>query len=261
MLHHRSFLADLSLDYGPIDLLGRFFPRADAAARNSGVYLSFGTCEELVKANKDNRENWLPLVPVFDPACGDVTPENTFCVLARDEHGAVVAAHAARLYAWIDTDFVEEMSSLRIFYRNPPVQKRAGEACEVAAAAARCIRGKVVYSGAAWVHPEFRGRNLSSILPRVAKAYALTRWNPDVVVSLMTETVYNGGFLPRFGYNHIAWDVVFRNASFGNLRFAVVWMDIDFLIQDLTGYLTRTAEQVDVGILNGRPQQLISANR
>jgi hypothetical protein len=55
--------------------------------------------------------------------------------------------------------------------------------------------------------------------------------------------------------------VVFRNASFGNLRFAVVWMDIDFLIQDLTGYLTRTAEQVDVGILNGRPQQLISANR
>jgi hypothetical protein len=57
--------------------------------------------------------------------------------------------------------------------------KRPGERCLVTAPATRRIRGRVVFSGAAWYRPDYRGRGLSAILPRVGKAYALARWSPD----------------------------------------------------------------------------------
>ena len=44
----RSLLDGITLDYGPADLLGRFFLKADAALRARGILLSFATLDELV---------------------------------------------------------------------------------------------------------------------------------------------------------------------------------------------------------------------
>jgi hypothetical protein len=240
-----SFLHKLELQNGPTELLGRFFLRADAAARQRTAYLSFGGCKELVQANRDNRANWPPLVPVFDPNLGGVTNNNTFCVLARNPDGEIIAAHAARLYEWSNTNFVEETMSFRLFYPKPDVTQKTLERCTITAERARSITGRVVYSGAAWVHPDYRGRDLSSILPRVAKAYALTRWNPDFIASFMTETVYQNGFAPRFGYNNIDWEVRWQNSAAGSQRYAIVWMDMEHLIGDLREYLDRSTQQID----------------
>ena len=47
--HHRD-----QVDHGPADLLGRFFLKADTAARERGITLSFGTFEDLVDVNAAN---------------------------------------------------------------------------------------------------------------------------------------------------------------------------------------------------------------
>src|SRR5262245_25794821 len=217
----QSILTNIVIEHGPIDVLGRFFVRADTAARECGAHLTFASCDELVQANRENRANWLPLVPLFDPANGNITAENSFCILGKTQAGAVVAAHAARLYTWPETTFVEEIQSLRLFYSEPERQKNPGEHVAISALGARVSTGRVCYSGPAWVHPEDRGRGLSKILRRFAKAYALAKWNPAYVASLMTESVFKSGFAPRFSYNHVDWEVRWVKSPLGTLRLAV----------------------------------------
>jgi hypothetical protein len=133
--------------------------------------------------------------------------------------------------------------------------KAPGERCEVTAATATCVTGRVAYVGAAWVRPDFRGRGLSEALPRFAKAYALTQWNPQWITSLMTEATHSRGFAERFGYNHIAWEARWINSRLGDLRCAVLWMDAAHLIDDLAGYLGRFAAQIDGVVLDGGAKQ------
>ena len=70
-------LSDITVEHGPVDLLGRFFLKADTAARQRGVTLSFAPMQELVEVNERNRDTWRPLLPLFDPACGGITPDNS----------------------------------------------------------------------------------------------------------------------------------------------------------------------------------------
>ena len=105
------------------------------------------------------------------------------------------------------------------------------------------------------MRPDFRGRGLSETLPRFAKAYALTQWDPDWITSLMTEATHSRGFAERFGYNHIDWEVRWINSRLGDLRCAVLWMEAAHLIEDLSGYLSRFAPQVDSVVLDRRAKQ------
>jgi GNAT superfamily N-acetyltransferase len=255
-----SILKDLVINHGPTPLLGQFFLRADAEARKQGVHIGFASCADMVAANERNRDNWLPLIPLFDPNFGGLNDENSFCVLGWNAHGDVVTANAARFYDWQTTNLVEEARSLRLFYDDPERMKVAGERCEVTAAAATCIAGRVAYVGAAWVRPDFRGRGLSETLPRFAKAYALTQWGPRWITSLMTEATHRRGFAERFGYNYIDWEVLWSNSRLGDLRCAVLWMDMPHLVADLTGYLGRHTAQVDGVVLDGRAKQSKPAN-
>jgi GNAT superfamily N-acetyltransferase len=250
-----SILNDLVINHGPTPLLGQFFLRADAEARKQGVHIGFASCAEMVIANEQNRNNWLPLLPLFDPDCGALSDENSFCVLGWNAQGEVVTANAGRFYDWQTTNLVEEARSLRLFYDDPERMRVAGERCEVSAAMATCITGRVAYVGAAWVRPDFRGRGLSETLPRFAKAYALTQWRPRWITSLMTEATHRRGFAERFGYNHIDWEVLWSNSRLGDLRCAVLWMDAAHLIGDLAGYLSRFSPQIDGAVLDGRAKQ------
>jgi hypothetical protein len=99
-MHPQShdFLKDITVEHGPVDLLGRFFLKAEQAARQRGIFLSFDTFENLLETNERNRANWRPLIPVFNPKNGALTADNSFCILGRNHDGDVVAAHAGRLY-------------------------------------------------------------------------------------------------------------------------------------------------------------------
>lgn len=238
--HRPPLLSQLTVNYGPMDLLGRFFLRADTAARKRGVTLSFASMAELIRVNEQNRDSWLPLFPTYDIRHNTIAPDEAFCILGRDVHGKVVAAHAGRLFNLTFSNFHDLAQSLHLMYEHPDRSKRPDEACEVTAKAARSITGRVVFSGAAWYHPDYRGRQLSTIVPILSRAYAFTHWNIDYIVAMMSEGVVSGGMTLRTGYTNIDWDIRVTNSPLGDVRFAFMWMEPPQLLQDIAQFVARS---------------------
>lgn len=244
-LRGKSLLDGVTLDYGPVSLLGRFFLAADAAARQRGVSLSFGTIGDLLDVNRRNPDTWRPLVTIFDPTFGALTDANSFAILGRNRAGEVVATQAARLYSWTDTNFLEQAASLGLFYPDPGRQRLADERIEVTARSADRLFGRVTYSGGVWFRPDYRGRFLTGILPRISRAYAFTRWYTDVTTTLMAEQLVERGVAARCGYTDIDWDVTLRNTRLGTFRCALLAMRTDEMLADLGRFLEQVKPQVD----------------
>lgn len=240
-----EFLTALKLDHGPISRLGHFFLKADNAARDRGISLAFGTPDEFAQVNEQNRDSWRPLIPIFDPQTGGFSADNGFCILGRNQQGVVVATQAARFYLLGDKTFCDAATDLSLYYADAAAARARGESCHVTSQATRNIRGRVVFSGGGWYHPDYRGRLLSCILPRVSRAYAFSRWNSDFTVSMMAEGVITGGMAERCGYTNVDWDVSIRNFSVGDLRLAFVWMDTTQMLADLESFLGSFDAQVD----------------
>lgn len=244
-----GLLSGLSIEHGPRDLLGRFFLQADTAARERGVHLSFGTFDELVEANASNTSSWHPLIPLFNPKNGGFSDDNAFCILGHNAQGEIVATQAARLYDWRDTSFHEEARSLRLFYEDPARLKQPTERCEITAESTKFVSGNVCFSGGGWYRRDFRKRELSTILPRISRALAFTRWNSDYTISIMAEKVIAGGMAERCGYTNIDWDLNLYDSPVGTVRCAFVWMERAQLLSDLRAFSTSLGSaQVDAGV-------------
>ncbi len=226
--------ARLEVRHGPAALIGRYLLQADAAARERDVTLFFASFDDLLEINAANADTWRPLVPLFHPRVGGVSPRSGFVIVGRDASGTAVATQAARFYDWACTDLSAEATSLRMFYADPEAARASGARCEVSTPVAPAIRGRVVFSGAGWYRPDFRGRGLATILPRISRAYALTRWSSDVTISMIGDAVIAGGMAERTGYTRVersSVDLVVP--PLGALRCALVWMPTDELIADL----------------------------
>jgi len=250
--HAASLLSELTIDHGPADLLERFFQHADAAARARGVTLSFADMAELVEVNQQNRDSWLPLFPTYDVRCNTIGPDEAFCILGRDRCGKVVATHAGRLFNLRFSNFHDLAQSLLLMYEHPDQSKQPGETCQVTAKAAQSIAGRVVFSGAAWYHPDYRGKQLSRILPLLSRAYAFTRWNMDYLVAMMSEGVVRGGMTERTGYTNIDWDIRVTNSPLGNVRFAFMWMERQQLLEDIDKFVARSEGKTPDALLQRR---------
>jgi hypothetical protein len=241
----RPFLSEITIDYGPAELLGRLFLRWDADLRKRGINLSFAPVEMLLEVNRQNSDSWRPLVPVFDAEIGGFSEENGFCLLGRNQNGEVVAAQAARLYVLTHCTFKEEAESLRLFYKDPGKSKAPNEACVVTAKSAEKFTGRIVYSGAVWYRPDYRRQGLTSILPRLTKAYAFTKWYTDITLSFMIDDVVHNGTAARAGYPHVEWEVLLKNTPVGDHRGALIWASAQDLIDYFRSYLGQSDSQVD----------------
>jgi hypothetical protein len=145
----------------------------------------------------------------------------------------VVATQAGRLYDWTGTSYHEQAQSFGLIYRDPPTQRLPGERCEVTALAAKGIDGRVLFSGGAWYHPDYRGIGLVEILPRLARALACARWNPHCTITMMAEHNVRKGVFPRNGYHNLEWEVRFIDTRSGTIRFALLWTKRDEMLRDL----------------------------
>jgi len=251
-------ITDITVEHGPVDLLGRFFLAADTAARQRGVFLSFATFEELVEVNKKNSATWKPLTTLYDyRACPrGLAPDRAFCMLGRNARGEVVATHAARFFDVDESDTLYDIAvSLRLFYDEPERLKNEGERCEVTASIAHSIRGRVLINGAVWYHPSYRGRDLAMIIPRISRVYAYTRWKIDHSMGIVIQKATDGGIIDRLGYPHREWDLKLINSSMGNGRCCFGWMHADELLDDVESWLVGFDAQVDVGVGDRRAQQ------
>lgn len=251
---HASLLEAVRLNHGPIATLGRYVVSAESYVKSRGVTLAFATPEQLLAANLANPDTWIPLYCVFDHRNGGINTENMIVILGYDDRGDVVAAGSARLYDWSNSNLHAEAASLRAFYGDPLLMKRPGEMCSVTAPSAERISGRVIYSGAAWYRPDFRGRELSAFIPRVVKAVAHGKWGADYVISFMTKSVHARGFTKMLSYTNLEWGLQLRNSIYGDTELAVLWMTGDEVGTDLRNHLAARAK-IDRAILDGAADQ------
>jgi hypothetical protein len=245
----KSFVSGLVVEHGPTELLGKVILSADTEARRRGVFLSFARMEELVAANRANSASWRPLLPIFDPKCGQFSADSAFCLLGRNEAGEIVLSQAARFFDWRHTSFHEEATSLRLFYHDPASLKGEDETIEVTAPMARRISGRIAFTGAHWCRPDFRERGLPSITPRLARALAIGRWDIDLACTIMAADIYSRGVARRAGYFNSEWTVELKNTPTGTFPAALLWSMRGSVIADLETSLANLTG-ADVGLVH-----------
>jgi hypothetical protein len=239
----------ITIQYGPPGLLGRFFLKADTAARERGVTLSVAPLEELMEVNRANKATWFSLVSTFDPEVGGATKDTGFCILGRNAQGDVVATQAARYFDWTDTNLKAECESLRLWYADPQRSARPDEVSRIASPSAPMLGGRVLFTGGAWYRPDFRGRLLSMIMPRLGRTLALTKWNIDYALGMMTDKVVAGGMAERCGYKRIEPGLEMWNSPMSPYTKGVlVWMPASELLDDLDRFLVEFEAQVDARV-------------
>jgi hypothetical protein len=195
------FPDQITIDHGPRDLLARFFLLADRECRQRAIYLSLSSDpEEMLRVNEINRDTWGMLVPMFDPRKSSLKSDAFFWLKGYNADGEVVASQGARFHLWEGTSLKEEVESLRLFYADPSAWIDAGENYVVEAASASRISGRNAFSGGTWARPDVRGRQLSVLLPRISRAYALTRWRTAFSFSFVSPVLVEKGVAANYGY-------------------------------------------------------------
>ncbi len=154
----------LTIKHGPAELLARFVLEGDKAARRVGLRLRLRhDFDDLRRLNEFEvrRGNWFRLVNLFNPEYCDLTPENSYWLSGESEDGEIVVTVAWRIFFWPDTNLFQEGRFL--FYG-----RGKGRPCEFSSEAAKVaamLSGVVLFAGSLWVRPDFRGHQLSQLIP------------------------------------------------------------------------------------------------
>jgi hypothetical protein len=220
----------LTIKHGPAPLLSRFVIEGDKAARENGIRLRLRhDFEELLYFNKQqtNLGNWFKLVCMFNPEYSDLQPENSYWISGEDDHGEIVVTQAGRVYYWPNTTLEQEARLM--FYGG----RDEGQRCVVTADDAKLISGVVFYGGSVWVRPDFRGRRLSELLPRLGRAYALARWPVDWGISFVAPILVEKGIAAGYGYKHSSYSIAFPASPWGELEVVLVSLSASEAYDDL----------------------------
>ena len=244
MLANNRLPDQVDVAYGPQAIISRFILQGDREARERGVFLSIEhDFEALIAFNKSQPEKWFPLIPVFDPAYSALGPDNAFWIAGRNRDGDIVTVQCARLYDWRDTDFEREFESLRFAYRDPDLERWPEECTFCNAPSGRRISGMVCYSGGAWYHPDYRGTGLASIIPRLSRTIAYSRWNTDYTISVAESVLIEKGVVASYGYTRVEEGLDWLNSFIGHLmNLHLLWMDRTEMLNDLVTQLSEPVE-------------------
>lgn len=230
----RSLLDQITLVHGPHDLLSRHFVLADEKAREWGLRLRLRSdFDALLAVNRQNRETWPPLPPICDPKHSNLRIDSAFWLEGIDEYGETVATEFARLFDFSDTNVVDEIRSLRVYYENPAPHVAAGERVDIDAPAATVVRGRTMYGGAIWVRPDWRRNGLTRLISHVCAAYAHTRWNTAFTWGFMEPRMHAGGLSKAYGPHDVAEGLLVRMPFRGDLPTVLLWMRTEALLADL----------------------------
>jgi hypothetical protein len=240
-------LTDIRVDYGPADELGRFFLLADYALQTDGITLEFRTFDELAAANRANSDSWRPMMPTFNPKSGLVNDRRSFALLGRDSQQRIVSAQAVHIFDWAGTTFKEEAESMRLLFADPVQGAEAGEFCTISAKVAGKISGRIAFSGGVWLHPAVRKRQRFALLSRIARAYAYTRWRPDLTLAVMSNGLIASGFNTQNGYRHVDFEIVVQSNAYGLYRGGITWIMANELFDDLASFMVELRDQLGEG--------------
>jgi len=163
-------------------------------------------------------------------------PENSYWISGEDEHGEIILTQAGRVYYWPDTTLEQEA---RLMFHGG---RERGQRCVVTAADAKLITGVVFYGGAGWVRPEFRGRRLMRLVPRLGRAYALARWPVDWGISFVLPNLVDNGVAAGYGYQRASYSIYFPGSVVGDVDVVLVSLSVSEAYADFAEALDRLGQ-------------------
>lgn len=226
----------LTIKHGPAPLLARFVLEGDKRARSMGLRLRLRhDFDALLYVNRQQVAlgNWFNLVNLFNPEYCALTPENSYWLSGESDDGEIVVTAAWRVFFWPQTTLQQEGPLL--FYGSAK-----GTPCQFTAEAATIadqMSGVVLFGGSAWVRPDFRGRQLSHLIPRLGRAYGLARWPVDWGVTIAAPILVEKGVATGYGYRHAVRSVLFPDAPSGHPENALLYLTTDEAYDDLANFL------------------------
>ena len=242
-----SFLDALVIDYGPLQLLGRFFAAMDSACAERGVSLSLEKIEAASHIQAMNTDSWHSFPPMLDTRIAAIDDASGYCFVGRNVLGAAVAVMAGRIYDGTNLTLGEIVADQSFIYGKAPVVV-GGPRFEISAESSEHVTTPFSYIGALWVHPTFRGAQLARLLPMLTRAYALAKWNIKFDVGLVNDAMAVAGMGSVYGYSNS--EKGFRSYGLpGNeiVTGEVLWMGSGELIEQLREFLSTRLSQVDSG--------------
>lgn len=193
-------LQRLDLRHGPPDILTNFLLAAERVVRERGATLEIGNFDDMARVNAQHYDSWGRLVTMFDPRVAPIPADRAICIIGRDSAGDIAVTQATRLYDFAGTTLALEVASNRLFYPDsrPPPHER----CEVTATSAQTLDGLAIYSGALWIRPDFRRRNLSPVLARIGRSLAFALHGATIAFSFARNELVTNGVAAGYGYKH-----------------------------------------------------------
>lgn len=229
----QTILDQITFVHGPCGLLARYIAFADNTARELGVRLRITRdFDRLFALNKRHRNSWPVLAPIFNPSYNDLRA--AFLIEGVDEFGETVLTSAGRLYDHGDRSLADELRSLRVFYDDPASHLAAGDSIEVTAPSAENLYGRIMFSGAVWVRPDYRRHGFTKIIPRLTRSYALTQWNTPVFWAYIDHELDEIGVTRAYGSWHVEDGIIAHMPSWrGDHRVLFLSMGQATLIRDI----------------------------
>jgi len=227
----------ITVVHGDAPLLSRFVLEADKAARAAGITLYVRNDFDVLAALNDEetaRGAWYPLVESFDPRHSDISAENGFWLAGENGLGEIVCTNVARIYDWRESNFARE--AVELFYgRDEP----AATCIIPDTSVVESISGVVQSMGAMWMRPDYRGRGMAKWATRILKAYGLSRWPIDWVVSYIRGRDIDSGLGYVYGGQHFIRGIYYPGLKgWDGDELVLSYTARDELFADLARYLS-----------------------
>jgi hypothetical protein len=230
--------------------IGRMILAGDRAARAVGIHLYLRhDFDGLVRFSREEAAagRWYPVTDQYNPERADITPENGFWIVGTNDAGEIVATSAGRVFDWHDTNLADQ--AVTIFYG-----RDEGQPCTIAPEVidvARQISGLVYSAGATWVRPDYRKRDLSQLMQRMAKAYALSRWPLDWAVGFVPRALADNGVAAGYGVKHLGYSFFYPGLRWPELVLA--YTAADEVYDDFGSFLDEELGDPGAGKFAERP--------
>ena len=256
-----EFIDTLQIEYGPHTLLGRFFLLASKVLRDNGIRLVVSSLAELAELQASNVTTWPLFAPMLDPNLGPIDPDMSYGFVGLDRTGAVACAQGGRIYD-SHSRSLRDMIDDQSFFYGPGRGPAPGQpSCSTTASLADTVRGRFVYSGALWAHPRHRGHKFAGLLPRISRAYALTRWNTERTVAVVSDKIAASPLMPQYAYTHVEREFRIRNVGPEDYVGVLMVLKANELLDDLAVFSAKLIAEVDAAVGDGSTQDQAIAGR
>jgi hypothetical protein len=198
----RSFVDQIQIRRGNVRVLGRYFLQTETRLADMGLTLRMIDSNTLLDIFDANRSSWESMGPQFNSregafSCGEVAP-----FAAYTSTGEAVGVCGVRYFDLGSNSLSEAVASLEFIYGDNAPLYRATCQCLTTPDAGDHLSGRLIFSGAQWIHPKFRGTGLAQIIVLVPRAYALSQWEFEHEVLFAKAKLARPHVVETYGLAH-----------------------------------------------------------